>query len=86
MTAALVEEPPFYDVNGLRKRWNVSGATVRRILELRKDIMRISMPRLLKNRKHKPHVMLRIPASVVERIEKERSAGPLEVEKRRRII
>ena len=67
--------------------WRISDACVRRLFEDQPGVLHISMPRLLHNRKHKPHVLLRIPASVVERLHQQWSTGlGLEVKPGRRII
>jgi hypothetical protein len=76
-----------YSVQQIADMWNLSAASVRRLFEGQPGVIALSMPRLQKNRKHKPHVLLRIPASVVKRLHEQWSAGfRLEVKPGRRII
>ncbi len=52
-----------YTIQQVADMWGVSTATVRRLFEDAPGVLKISMPRLLKNhRKPKPHALLRIPA------------------------
>ena len=49
--------------------WGVSESTVRRLFEDQPGVLKISMPRLIKSkRKHRPHVRLSIPESVLARV------------------
>lgn len=74
-----------YSPAEVSKMWGVSETTVRRLFEDQPGVLRISMPRLLKaQRKHKPHVRLSIPASVLARVHEQWSAGFFPEVKRRR--
>ena len=66
-----------YTVQQVAELWGVSEATVRRLFEDAEGVLKISMPRVLKisARKHKPHVLLSIPASVLERIHGQHARG-----------
>ena len=76
-----------YSVQEVAEAWGLSDASVRRMFELEPGVLHISMPRLQRNRKHKPHVLLRIPASVAARLHQQWSAGfGLEVKPGRRRI
>jgi hypothetical protein len=73
-----------YSVQQVAEMWSVGEATVRRIFEDQPGFLKISMPQLVRNRKHRPHVLLRIPASVLARVHEDRSRGfGLEVQPRR---
>ena len=87
-TAMSAKEHDFYLVSEVARRWRVSEDTVRRRVWNEPGVLHISQPRLLKHhRKQKPHVMLRIPPSVVARIEQQWSAGlGPEVKLRRRRV
>ena len=83
---AIAKEQHF-SVQQVSEMWGISAASVRRIFEGQPGVLALSMPRLQKNRKHKPHVLLRIPASVMERLHKQWSTGfGLEVKPGRRCI
>lgn len=71
---AIAKEQHF-SVQQVSQMWGISAASVRRIFEGQPGVLAFSMPRLQKNRKHKPHVLLRIPASVMERLHKQWSTG-----------
>lgn len=76
-----------YSVQEVAELWGVAQATIRRIFDDQPGVLRISMPRLQKNRKHKPHVLLRIPESVLARLHQQWSAGfGLEVKPGLRVI
>ncbi len=65
-----------YSVSEVAKQLNLSDKTVRRMFEEEAGVLKISFPRLLQSgRRHKPHVQLRIPASVLDRVHQQRSAG-----------
>jgi len=64
-----------YSVKQVPEMWGISEATIRRVFCDEPGVLAVSMPQLTKNRKHKPHVLLRIPASVVARVHKLRSGG-----------
>lgn len=64
-----------YTVQQVAKMWAVSEDSVRRLFAGQPGVLQISMPRLQRNRKQKPHVLLRIPASVVERLHQQWSTG-----------
>jgi hypothetical protein len=68
--------------------WGISDSTVRRLFEDAPGVLKICMPTLLRNhRKHKPHVSLHIPASVLARVHDQQASGlRLEVKPRRRAI
>ena len=57
-----------YTPEQVAEMWGLSKTTVRRLFEDDPGVLKICMRRLLINRKHKPHVSLRIPASALERI------------------
>lgn len=77
-----------YSAAEIAALWGVSEATVRRIFEDQPGVLKISMPRLTKSeRKQKPHVRLSIPASVLERVHEQWTAGlRREVQSRRRAV
>lgn len=77
-----------YSAAQVAEIWGVSEATVRRLFEDQPGVLRISMPRLMKSeRKHRPHVRLSIPASVLARVHEQWAAGlRSEVQSRRRAI
>jgi DeoR-like helix-turn-helix domain len=76
-----------YSVAQVAEMWSVSEDTVRRLFQDQPGVLRVSMPRLQKNRKQRPHVLLRIPASVLARLHQQWAAGlRLEVQPRRRRI
>ena len=68
--------------------WGISQATVRRIFEDQPGVLKISMPRLLKmsERKHRPHVRLSIPASVLARVHEQWTAAQSEIRMRGRAV
>lgn len=73
-----------YSPQEIAALWGMSADTVRRLFEDAPGVLKISMPRLLKNqRKHRPHVLLRIPASALERVHLQQTA-PLRLEVQRR--
>lgn len=73
-----------YSVKEVAEMWHISEATVRRIFQDETGVLPISMPQLVRNRKHRPHVLLRIPESVLARVHENRSRGfGLEVQPRR---
>lgn len=77
-----------YTVQQVAAMWGISDLTIRRLFEDDPAVLKISQPRLLKNvRKNKPHVLLRIPASAIERVHSQWTAGPrLEVQRRGRAV
>lgn len=76
-----------YSVQQVAEMWGVSETTVRRLFEDQPGVVRISIPRMMRNRKQKPHVLLRIPGSVLARLYKQWSGGfGLEVKPSRRRI
>jgi hypothetical protein len=64
-----------YTPRQVAELWNVSEATVRRLFEDDPAVLKISMPSLLQNRKRKPRVSLRIPASAMERVHAQQTRG-----------
>ncbi|MCU1330699.1 MAG: hypothetical protein JWN34_6069 [Bryobacterales bacterium] len=76
-----------YTVQQLSEKWQVAANTIRNLFKDEPGVLKVSQPRLL-TRKQKPHVTLRIPASVVERLHKQWSTptGSLEVKRSRRTI
>lgn len=77
MSAPYIEQhlEPLYSVQQVARAWAISDASARRLFEDEPDVLKISMPRLQQNRKHKPHVLLRIPAAAVTRVYQKWSAG-----------
>jgi hypothetical protein len=68
----------------LGERWGVSEDTIRRAFSDVPGVLRLNFPRLLQA-KRKPRVMLRIPASVADRMHQQWSAAPtFEIKRRRR--
>lgn len=66
--------------------WNLSESTVRRMFEDIPGVLKVSHPRLLKG-KRAPRTILRIPASLLERMHQDRTRGfGAEVQARRRAI
>ena len=78
---------PHYSTQQVADMWSVSATTVRRLFEDAPGVLKISMPQLLThNRKHKAHVMLRIPATVLEQVHSQQAGGfRLEVKRRRAV-
>jgi hypothetical protein len=67
---------PHYSTQQVADMWNVSTKTVRSLFEDAPGVLKISMPQLLKhNRKHKPHVLPRIPATVLEQLHSQQASG-----------
>jgi hypothetical protein len=65
----------------------VSPDTVRRMFREEPEVVRICNPIVIGKRKHKPHVRLRIPASLLARYKQDRSAAAaLEVQRGRRRV
>lgn len=75
-----------YSVGEVAEMWGFDTQTIRRLFQDEPGVLKISMPRLIgANRKHKPHVHLRIPASVLQRFHEQRAAGfGLKVQRRNR--
>jgi hypothetical protein len=74
-----------FSVQEVAQMWNLSEDSVRRLFADEPGVLQISMPRLQKNRRHKPHVRLSIPLSVLTRLHQKWSAGfGLEVKPGRR--
>ena len=71
----LLETEPHYSATQVAQMWAISEDTVRRLCDGEPGVLRISMPRLQRNRRHKPHIHLRIPASVLARLHEKWSAG-----------
>ena len=78
---------PHYSVQDVAAMWNMSTQTVTRLFDDVPGVLKISMPRLLThNRKHKTHVTLRIPATVLEQVHSQQARGfRLEVRRRRAV-
>ena len=75
-----------YTVQEVAEMWSVSEEKVRRMFQDVPGVLKIGFPGILPGRK-RPHVTLRIPASVLERFHQERSAGfRLEIQPRRRRV
>jgi hypothetical protein len=76
-----------YTVKQVAEMWGLSEECTRRLFRDEPGVLRISLPALSKARKQRPHVSLRIPASVLVRFHQERSAGfVLEVKPGRRRV
>ena len=73
MSAAIEQH---YSIQQVAELWGVSADTVRRLFEDEAGVLKIAMPSVSKRiRKHKPHVLLRIPASVLERLHTQQASG-----------
>ena len=84
--AALATER-HYSVQQVADMWGISAEKVRLLFRNEPGVLKLSAPAILRNRKHKPHELLRIPASVLARLHQERSAvAPFKVQPGRRII
>ncbi len=76
-----------FTVQQVALMWGISEESVRRLFRDEPGVLKISGPTLNKRRKHNPHVLLRIPASVLHRLHQQRSAGfGLEVKAGRRRV
>lgn len=81
---ASVAEERHYTVAEVAAIWRVSGDTVRKLFFDDPAVIAISMPRKGPGeRKHKPHVSLRIPASALRRVHDQQSSRPGLERKRR---
>jgi hypothetical protein len=65
---------PHYSVKQVAEAWNINKQTVRRLFDGMPGVLRISQPVLLQ-RKRKPRVTLRVPASLVDRAYEQWSGG-----------
>ncbi len=85
MTAATEQH---YSPKEVAKIWRVSEATIRRLFEDQPGVLRISLPRIVgSERKHRPHVRLSIPSSVLGRVHEQWTASlRSEVQRRRRAV
>jgi hypothetical protein len=63
-----------YTVPQVAELWGISEQTVIRIFQDEEGVLKLSLPRGL-TAKRAPRVSLRIPASVLDRVHKQRSAG-----------
>lgn len=76
-----------YTVQEIAQMWNVSSEKVRRMFRDVPGVLEIGFAGILPGKKKRGHVTLRIPASVLERVHQDRSAGfRLEVERSRRRV
>ena len=75
-----------YTTRQVAELWAISEKTARRLFEDDPAVIKISMPRVGRaERKRKPAVSLRIPASALERVHGQQTRAPrLEVQRRRR--
>ncbi len=79
---ASVAEERHYTVQEIASAWRLSTMTVRRLFEDQPGVLKIDRRRLIGKR---PHVTLRIPASVLDRFHQQRASGfGPKVERRRR--
>lgn len=78
-------EEKHYSVEEIAALWGISRQSVRRLFEGRDGVLKISFPRLVKRQqKRAPRVLLRVPASILQRAHEERSRGfGAEVQRRR---
>jgi hypothetical protein len=78
-------EERHYTVQEIAETWQVSAMTVRRLFQDEPGVLKIGHARTM--RRARPHITLRIPASVLERFHEQRSGGfGAEVERRRRAV
>ena len=76
-----------YSVKEVASLWGISEESVRRLFQDQPGVLKLSLPRLVKNRKHKPHVRLSIPLSVLARLHEQWAAGfGFKVERGRRSV
>ena len=71
-----------YSPKEIAQMWGVSDSTVRKLFEDTPGVLRISMPRLTKPRKHKPHVRLSVPHSVLVRVHEAQTSGVARLERK----
>lgn len=62
-----------YTIREIADMWNISYQTARRMFQDQPGVLAFSMRRMCGQ--GKPHVTLRVPASVLEKFHRERSAG-----------
>jgi hypothetical protein len=62
-----------YTIREIADMWNISYQTARRMFQDQPGVLAFSMRRMCGQ--GRPHVSLRVPASVLERFYKERTAG-----------
>lgn len=74
MTNLSIATERHYTVQEVAEMWGISEQTVYRIFQDEEGVLKLSMPRGL-TAKRAPRVSLRIPASVLERVHQQRSAG-----------
>lgn len=92
MVAPLVEQvdlaaEPHYTPKQVAEMWAVSDETVRKLFADEPDVLRISLPRVLRRAKARTKTSLRIPLSALRRVHQQRSSGGRpEVQLRRRGI
>ncbi len=62
---------PFYTVAAIAERWNLSTAVVRRIFREEEGVLKVGeeRSRLVKRKYVQRHVVMRIPESVLRRVE-----------------
>lgn len=79
-------EEKHFSVPQVAELWGLSGEKVRRMFQDVPGVLKIGFPGILPGRK-RPHVTLRIPASVLQRFHEDRSGSfRPEVQRRRRAI
>jgi hypothetical protein len=64
-----------YTIYEIAELWTISPEKVRRLFQDAPGVLKIGDRAPLTKRKTRPHVMLRIPQSVLERFHEERSGG-----------
>jgi hypothetical protein len=64
-----------YTVHQIAEAWGISAEKVRRLFQDAPGVLKIESPNIFSRMKKRPHVTLRIPASVLARFHEERSAG-----------
>lgn len=76
-----------FSVQEVAELWGISDESVRRMFEDQPGVLKLSIPRLVQNRKHKPHVRLSIPLSVLTRLHEQWASGfSFKVQRRGRSI
>ena len=79
---ALIEQ--HYTVAQIAERWRVSVQTVKRLFQHEPGVLKISLPQKPEDEDRPPHVTLRIPESVYDRVYGERTGNyALELRRRR---
>jgi transcriptional regulator GlxA family with amidase domain len=74
-----------FTVQEIADLWQMSAMTVRRLFQDEPGVLKLGVVRTM--RSARPHVMLRIPASVLDRFHQQRSSGfGPEIKRRRRAV